>query len=133
MKRTAQLLIWTFAFGYASAQDVTCNDAGNQLELNACAADEFKRADAELNEAYAALLHKERGDLAFIEKLRAAQRAWLEFREAEVEATYACNEENPRACWGSMLPMSISAYKAKLTRERTARLVRIINEGRPAN
>ena len=116
-----------------AADAVKCNDAGTQLELNACAFDDFKRADEALNETYAELMKKESKDPTFIRKLRAAQRAWIAFRDAEIDATYACNEANARICWGSMLPLSISAYKTKLTRERTARLQRILNEGRPAD
>lgn len=118
---------------YASAQDqIKCNPAGTQLEMNACAADEFKQADRELNEAYAALLKKEGADRTFVKKLRAAQRAWIAFRDAEMEATYACDPTQV-PCWGSMLPMSMASYKAKLTRDRTARLRQLLNEGRPAD
>jgi len=114
------------------AEAIKCNDAGTQLELNACALDEFKRADQELNQTYAAVLKKENQDPTFIRKLRAAQRAWIAFRDAEIDSTYACNEKDPRVCWGSMLPLSVTAYKTKLTRERTARLQRFLDEGRPA-
>jgi uncharacterized protein YecT (DUF1311 family) len=115
-----------------AAETIKCNDAGTQMELNACALDEFKRADQELNATYAALMKKENQDPTFIRKLRAAQRAWIAFRDAEIESTYACNEKDARVCWGSMLPLSVSAYKTKLTRERTARLRRSLDEGRPA-
>lgn len=109
-------------------QEIKCNDAGTQLELNACAADDFRKADRELNEVYAALLKKEAGDRTFIKKLRAAQRAWLAFRDAELEATFACDPAE--VCWGSMLPMSMAFYKAKLTRDRAQRLREILEQGR---
>lgn len=115
------------------AETIECNNAGTQLELNACALDEFKQADQALNETYAALMKKESKDPTFVRKLRAAQRAWIAFRDAEIDSTYACNEKDARVCWGSMLPLSVSAYKTKLTRERTARLLRILDEGRPAD
>ena len=134
MIRHLLLLILASASSAAwAADEIKCNDAGTQLELNACALDEFKRADLELNETYAALLKKENQDPTFIRKLRAAQRAWITFRDAEIDATFACNEKDPRVCWGSMLPLSVSAYKTKLTRERTARLQRILDQGRPAD
>lgn len=115
------------------ADEVTCNDAGTQQELNACAADDLKRADKALNDTYAALVKKESGDPVFIRKLRAAQRAWIAFRDAELEATFACKEENPYVCWGSMYPMCSAFYQAKLTRDRTARLRELLDEGRPAD
>lgn len=129
MKFSVVLLMTLFA-GPALAQDGTeCNEAGNQQELNACAADEFKKADQELNEVYAALLKKESGDRTFIKKLRAAQRAWVVFADAEMAATFACDPA--KACWGSMLPMSMASYKARLTRDRTQRLREFL-QGRAA-
>jgi len=129
----ALLLLAATSTASWSAEAIKCNEAGTQLELNACALDEFKRADQELNETYAAVLKKEQQDPTFIRKLRSAQRAWIAFRDAEIDATYACNEKDARVCWGSMLPLSMTAYKTKLTRERTARLQRFLDPGRPAD
>lgn len=110
-----------------------CDPSGTQLEMNACAADEFEKADLKLNEVYKALLKKEAKNVIFIQKLRAAQKAWLAFRDAELEAMYACEEKNQQVCWGSMLPMCYSSYVAKLTRERTQRLQQFLDEGQPAD
>ena len=112
---------------------VKCNPAGTQLELNACAADELNKADQKLNEVYAALLKKEAKNTAFVQKLRAAQRAWIAFRDAELDATYACQNSNARVCWGSMLPLRYLSYKAQLTRERTTRLQQFLDKGQPAD
>jgi uncharacterized protein YecT (DUF1311 family) len=124
------VVLWmTLLAAPAIARDAPqCNEAGTQQELNACAADEFKQADRALNEAYAALLKKESGDRTFIKKLRVAQRAWLAFRDAEMEATFACDPA--QSCWGSMLPMSMASYKARLTRDRTQRLREMLDQGR---
>ena len=100
------------------------------MELNACADDDYRSADKELNKVYHALLNEEADDPAFIAKLRTAQKAWLAFRDAELEAEFACAEEDPRHCWGSMLPMCKSTFLAKLTRERTRRLKTLLGEGR---
>ena len=101
--------------------------------MNACAFDDLAKADQELNKTYAALLQKEGKNLTFIRKIRAAQKAWLAFRGAELEATYACEETDSRDCWGSMHPMCYSSYKAKLTRDRTMRLKELLEEGPPAD
>jgi uncharacterized protein YecT (DUF1311 family) len=123
-------LLAPFTWTAVQAQ-VSCNEAGTQQELTACAVEDFKQADRELNEVYSALI-KESNHPAIVKKLRAAQRAWIAFRDAEMEATFACDPaEAP--CWGSMLPMSMAAYKAKLTRERTARLRQLLEQGRPAD
>lgn len=110
--------------------DIKCNDGGNQLELNACARDDFDKADDELNQTYQSLLKKEADDKLFISKLRLAQKAWLSFRDADLEARFACAEDNVRVCWGSMYSMSLLSRKAELTRERTKHLQQILKDGR---
>jgi uncharacterized protein YecT (DUF1311 family) len=111
---------------------VKCNPAGNQMELNACAGEEFEKADAELNKVYNSLLQKEKKDVLFIKKLRESQKAWVRFRDAELDATFAC-VDSVRECWGSMYPMCYHFYKAKITRDRTTRLKKYLTEGRPAD
>lgn len=111
-----------------AAETIKCNESGNQAELNACAADDFTRADKELNETYRALITKEAKNQIFITKLRAAQRAWVTFRDAELEAAFACEKDNPRLCWGSMYPMRFAHLKADLTTERSKRLKQMLQE-----
>jgi uncharacterized protein YecT (DUF1311 family) len=112
----------------AAADSGECNPAGTQLELNACAADDFAKADKELNEAYAELLKDKGKDKVFVRKVRAAQKAWLTFRDAELEALFACEDQDPRVCWGSMYPMSYMSEKTRLTQERTQALRAILHE-----
>ena len=90
---------------------IKCNDGGNQLELNACAIDDFAKADKELNQTYQSLIKKDADAPSFISKLRLAQKAWLAFRDADLEARFACSEDNVRICWGSMYPMRSSIEK----------------------
>jgi uncharacterized protein YecT (DUF1311 family) len=128
--RMLVLVILASIGGHATAADFAmCNEAGTQLELNACAADDFEKADKELNEAYSELLRERRDEPVFVKRMRAAQKAWLAFRDAELEAIFACEDANPRICWGSMYPMSYSFEKARLTRERTQALRAILREG----
>lgn len=117
----------------SAADFAKCNPSGSQLEMTACAVDDFKQADSELNEVYKAVLVKEGSNKAFAQKLRAAQRAWLAFRDAELDAMYACDNENQASCWGSMLPLCRSSYMAGLTRNRTHRLRELLIEGPPAD
>jgi uncharacterized protein YecT (DUF1311 family) len=123
-------LLAATAFG---ADSMRCNPAGSQAEMNACAADQLAEADRQLNAAYQALLKKLAKDTAFIQGLRAAQRAWVTFRDAELNATYACAAPNSATCWGSLLSMRYSSYKAKLTDERTKRLRQLLTAGPPAD
>jgi uncharacterized protein YecT (DUF1311 family) len=98
-----------------------CYDkAQTQLESNSCADEEYAEADAELNRVYKAILEKYKGDSKFIAKLREAQRAWLKYRDAELEAKFPHADE-PHY-YGSIFPMCDAQYRAQLTRERIVKL-----------
>ena len=112
-----------------AGDEIKCNEGGTQLELNACTSDDFAKADKELNQTYQSLIKKEADNPLFISKLRLAQKAWLAFRDADLEASFACAEDDKRICWGSMYPMSFLFRKAELTRERTKHLKQILKDG----
>ena len=120
----ASLLVTTGAVAQERAQ---CSEAVTQLEINDCAEADFELADKELNSLYRAILAKHEQDRGFIQRLRAAQRAWIAFRDAELEAAFFCNERRSSDCFGSIGPMSYSALKARLTRDRTAQLREMIS------
>ncbi|MEZ5450520.1 MAG: lysozyme inhibitor LprI family protein [Thiolinea sp.] len=108
---------------------IHCNLAGNQMEMNQCALDDFTAADQQLNATWKVLLTKYREDRAFLDKIKAAQRAWISFRDAEVAAQFACEDADVRLCWGSMYPMLYHGEMTRLTRERTQRLQEYIDQG----
>jgi uncharacterized protein YecT (DUF1311 family) len=91
-----------------------CDDARTQLEMNFCAADQYRAADAEMNRAYAQL--RAAVDAEERAALLAAQRAWLRFRDAH------CAYEAAGVRGGSMEPMVRSGCLAAVTRERTRQL-----------
>ena len=105
-----------------------CNDPMSQLEMNACAALDFERADAELNRVWREAVAAARAADAEIDrnydqrptseaKLREAQRAWIAYRDAHCTVVrYA------EARGGSMEPMTYDACRTTLTEERTAQL-----------
>lgn len=99
----------------AGGTDVVLN-AQTQLELNekACAAD--KKADAEMNKVYQRILSENRADQLFVQKMRAAQRAWLVFRDAHLEAMYPAADK--RTAYGTVNPMCQCLELEKLTDER---------------
>ena len=121
--------IWVFAAlvaagamtGPAEAQDVDCNNAVAQADLNACAESDFEAADKDLNATYRAAMKSMRETDADLEDdmkgaeaaLKKAQRAWIDYRDANCEA-YGF-----QARGGSMEPMLVSGCKAELTRQRT--------------
>ena len=130
----AACLLYLLAGPFASAADfAACDPGGTQIEMTACAADDLAEADRQLNATYQALMKKEAANPAFITRLRTAQRAWVAFRDAELDAMYACNEGAAQVCWGSMASQCSSSYQARLTRERTKRLQQYLDEGQPAD
>jgi uncharacterized protein YecT (DUF1311 family) len=130
MPRQILMILIALAVTTVSANDeIRCNPDGNQIELNACARDDFSKADSELNKTYQALIKKEADDKLFISKLRLAQKAWLAFRDAELDARFACAESDVRVCWGSMYPMLFLSRKAELTRERNKQLLQMLKDG----
>jgi uncharacterized protein YecT (DUF1311 family) len=58
-------------------------------------------------------------DTAFIKNLKAAQRIWVQFHDAEMKAKYPDRED---AYYGSVQPMCWYSYKTELTEERTKKL-----------
>ncbi|HEX8129648.1 MAG TPA: lysozyme inhibitor LprI family protein [Pyrinomonadaceae bacterium] len=97
-----------------------CPGAGNQHELNRCAARARDQADAELNKVYRELL-KDTGTTERA-KLRSAQLAWIKFRDAH------CDYESVGNKGGSIYPMVYSFCLAKLTTARVKQLQEILQE-----
>lgn len=100
-----------------AAQKLDCANATAQAALNACAAQAFERADAELNAAYegalfAAGVADETGARGLEEGLREAQRLWITFRDA------ACEAEANIYAGGTMQPMAGSACLERVTYAR---------------
>ncbi|MFC6350817.1 MULTISPECIES: lysozyme inhibitor LprI family protein [Stenotrophomonas] len=104
----------------ATSPGKACDDARTQLDINECAALEADASDAELNAVYRQVMQKLQGQPVAIDKLRNAQRLWIQLRDADIQARYPVGkDENPRVLYGSMYPMLYSANKAELTRQRT--------------
>lgn len=117
---TLCLLLGTALPAFAQSR---CNPSGNQGELNACAALELAQADAALNAVYRQVLAKHAGESVALEKIKAAQRLWIQLRDADLDARYPVgDDEDPRVLYGSMYPMLYAFEKAALTETRTAYL-----------
>lgn len=123
------LLVLSLCFFSTSLLAVECKPAGTQIEMNQCAYDDFLKADKKLNETYQALIRKSAGDKTYIKALRTAQRAWVVFRDAELDAMFSCADEDIKLCWGSMIGLLYPNAKAEITRERTQKLQHYIDNG----
>jgi uncharacterized protein YecT (DUF1311 family) len=99
-----------------------CPGSGSQAELNQCAARARDKADAELNKVYRELM-KDAGTTERA-KLRAAQLAWIKFRDTQ------CDYESVGNKGGSIYPMVMSFCLARVTNARVKQLQEILRESR---
>jgi uncharacterized protein YecT (DUF1311 family) len=108
--------------------DIDCAEARTQMEMNLCAGEEYRRADAELNRVWpqalgrARALDKDSGRREAENRLRAAQRAWIAYRDAQ------CDVAGLDALGGSLEPMLIESCRTDLTRRRTNELALLLIE-----
>lgn len=100
------------------------SNAQNQHEMNQQAAEDSEKADAELNKVYKKVVASSQDEEA-VKLLKAAQKAWIAFRDAE--AKFAEDE----ARGGSMAPLLYYSALARLTRERTKQLTQNLGEEEP--
>ena len=88
-----------------------CGDAGTQDVMNACFALEYQNADAEMNKMYRKMLNKLDKDIQI--KVRAAQRAWLRYRDLHCDAVGSLYEG------GSVQPTEVFSCRTGVTSART--------------
>lgn len=108
----------------AAAQDVDCAKAEAQVELTFCAEQDWNDADAKLNDAYKRAMevmkavdaNLDTADRGAADSLRAAQRAWVTFRDA------TCAAEGWSYHGGSAEPMVIYACRARVSDARADEL-----------
>lgn len=108
--------------GQDSAQYRACTSSTkSQTELDLCASEEAKRVDIELNTVYAKLLAKLSDDKNAVAKTKAAERAWIAYRDAYIDAMYP--DEDKQAAYGTIFPMEVDLLRARLTREQIRALL----------
>lgn len=108
----AAFIVLAHSTSRALAKD--CDGRGSQTDLNLCAGENFKQADAKLNAVYAKLLKKisPAGQL----KLRAAQKSWIAYRDAQ------CAFETLGTIDGSIHSMVVAQCLTDVTEQQTKRL-----------
>ena len=94
-------------------ETIGCKNAVTQFDMNQCADKGYQAADQALNDVYRKVVTAQEGDAA---KLKAAQRAWIAFRDSE------CAFETADSEGGSIQPMEFSMCLTKLTAARTKEL-----------
>jgi uncharacterized protein YecT (DUF1311 family) len=91
-----------------------------QVEMNAAARDEYNSAERELNLVYNRVLKEHAGGGGFLPRFRAAQRAWLAYRDAHIRVMFP--EADKHSAYGSAYPLCRYNALAALTRSRIKEL-----------
>src|SRR5579862_220506 len=104
-----------------SSTFVSCmSNARPQAAMTECAGQEAKRAQAEVDKAYADLI-KNAGASSVpgaVSKIQTAEAAWNAYRAAYLEARFPA--EDKQLEYGSMYPMDADILLAEMTREHAA-------------
>lgn len=95
-----------------AADDVDCDNAASQMEMDVCASDAFKAADRTLNATYRKLMAELDADGQGY--LRDAQRAWVSFRDKECVSRTGGGPDREGSIW----PMIYTDCQTELTNER---------------
>lgn len=109
------------------AQNIDCANAQNTIEINFCADREYAAADAALNDIYKqalAAIAKSDGEKPYDPKsweaaLRASQRAWIAFRDADCKGLEPMQWSGGTGTTGAVL-----GCMTQLTQER----IRVLKE-----
>jgi uncharacterized protein YecT (DUF1311 family) len=88
--------------------------------MTACASEEAARVDAKLNTTDRALLARVASQPEALGKIKAAQRAWIAYRDAFIEATYPAKDKATE--YGSIYPLDVALLRARLTQRQVAAL-----------
>ena len=109
----------------AWAEDVDCNNAMTQPDMNFCSGKGYQAADKVLNSTYAKLMAA--ADESDKKRLRNAERAWIAFRDAQ------CGYETSASIDGTIHPMEVSGCYTSKTIARTKELESLMGcpEGDP--
>lgn len=95
--------------------DRCLNDASTTLAMNQCYAAANRAWDQEMNKQYNKLMKTLSGELK--NKLRAAQRAWLSYRDSWLEAS-----RSQLSTQGSLGSVALSAQRLSLVRNQALML-----------
>jgi uncharacterized protein YecT (DUF1311 family) len=79
--------------------------------------------DGQLNKIYNQILKEYKNDTIFLNKLKTAQKAWIKFRDAQLEARFPSNTQSDKnEIYGSVYPMCACIELSKLTEDRIKQL-----------
>jgi len=105
--------------------------ANTQSAINDCAREEARRVDAELNAVYQRLLVAARGEPGAVDAIIAAEKVWIDYRDAYMNAMYPAKDK--QAAYGSIFPTDANLVHAKLTRQQTDALRELLKHYSQSN
>lgn len=120
------LLLTLFVYTSLNAEGIICKEDGNQAQMNQCAYQDFQKADRQLNIVYKALRKKNITDKEYLQNLKASQRLWIKFRDAELKMIFTCPHKNSRICFGTMYELLFYEAQKDLTLERVKNLKKYV-------
>lgn len=111
-----------------SGFNVCSNHANSTHEMLECAANGYKRADAQLNSVYREIVNPLQGkadsdSVETLSRLKAAQVAWIKFRDAE------CSFVGAENLGGSLERVSTNGCLVRMTIQRVKELTNVITGG----
>ncbi len=125
MKKTVLLLFVVVAAfvssGAAKKAPDPCSNPQTTLEMRECEAKMLKEADASLNKVYKQLISLI-GDKAQKDRLKAAEQAWLKYRDAHCAFMAGFYEG------GTMEAQTYTACLREMTEKRTSELQEALNQ-----
>ena len=89
--------------------------AQTQMEMNTTAYSDYQKVDKQLGVVYQKVIKEYASDSNFIDALRASERLWIQFRDAELKMKYPAKDTRT---YGTVYPMCTSTYLAELTMTR---------------
>jgi len=118
------ILTWLFVSQPClSATKTSCEESPlTQYEMNECYLNRLKEVENKLSKVFQNIISKS-DDPIFIDKFKAAQKAWEVYRDAELAAIYPHgNDEDKPFYYGSVYPMCYYITRTELTAERLKEL-----------
>ncbi len=116
MRAIALVMRGILVMSPAGSRAEPCGASATQYDLDRCADQDFRKADAKLNAAYKRIMDRLTGEASGRKLMVEAQKAWLAFRDAECAFSSSDTEG------GSIHPMVVTGCLATLTETRTRTL-----------
>ena len=99
-----------------------------QTQMNAMASKDYAKADKDLNNMYQQILKKYAKNTLFIQHMKTAELAWINFRDAEFRREFP-KFMNGQVEYGTMFSLERSTFLQELTEQRTITLKKILKDG----